>query len=555
MKTVFFTLLLFITYYTAVAQQGRTDSLKSVAKNALADSSKIDALLELAFLFKRGNYDSMYYYGDKARALSEKYQYKRRVSKSKLIMGLSAIRLGDLVNAKNFCKGALTIAEQNNLKDVEAEALNYIGLVYNYLGNYPTSLEYYQKALSIAGALNSKRIFADVQINIGGIYYNLKDYDNALEYWKKTLILFQEIDDQEAMGSCLNNIGLAYADKGQFEKALPYYFQSLKKFETGLGCGGVYATENIGQAYVKMGKSDSAIFYLSKALRLAELCKSTAVQIGALTGLAEVSKRPQNAERYLEKAYEIGVQSGMTRETAIAAKSLSDLYDKQGKTERAFTMFKTFQALQDSIYNRENAKAIGKLEAQYEFELEKNEQEAIQKIENLNKERILSQEKWIKNTFIVGFVLMVFVAAFTYRNFHRKRLSNIRYKTLNKEVEAQKSILISQADELKQLNNSLSELNMGLEEKIAERTRQLIDKYTELENKNAKLASYAFINAHKLRAPVATLLGLIMLFENKVVSNQERDEIVAKIKLCSVELNSIVKELRQILEEGSLQNE
>lgn len=96
---------------------------------------------------------------------------------------------------------------------------------------------------------------------------------------------------------------------------------------------------------------------------------------------------------------------------------------------------------------------------------------------------------------------------------------------------------------------------MGLEEKIAERTRQLIDKYTELENKNAKLANYAFINAHKLRAPVATLLGLIMLFENKVVSNQERDEIVAKIKLCSVELNSIVKELRQILEEGSLQNE
>lgn len=46
-----------------------------------------------------------------------------------------------------------------------------------------------------------------------------------------------------------------------------------------------------------------------------------------------------------------------------------------------------------------------------------------------------------------------------------------------------------------------------------------------------------------------------MIFENKAVSNQERDEIVGKIKLCSLELNSIVKELRQILEEGSLQSE
>jgi len=56
-----------------------------------------------------------------------------------------------------------------------------------------------------------------------------------------------------------------------------------------------------------------------------------------------------------------------------------------------------------------------------------------------------------------------------------------------------------------------------LETRIDDRTRELNDKNTELENKNTQLANYAFLNAHKLRAPVATLLGLVMLFDNKHV--------------------------------------
>ena len=125
---------------------------------------------------------------------------------------------------------------------------------------------------------------------------------------------------------------------------------------------------------------------------------------------------------------------------------------------------------------------------------------------------------------------------------------------LNKEINAQQSILISQAKELQGLNNSLNQLNRDLELKIAERTRELIDKNTELENKNAKLADYAFINAHKLRAPVATILGLVTLFENKQVENHERNEIVDKIRNCTEELNDIVREIRVTLEKEKSEN-
>ncbi len=43
----------------------------------------------------------------------------------------------------------------------------------------------------------------------------------------------------------------------------------------------------------------------------------------------------------------------------------------------------------------------------------------------------------------------------------------------------------------------------SLETKVTQRTSELEKKNEELKSKNNKLAEYAFINAHKLRAPVA----------------------------------------------------
>ena len=56
------------------------------------------------------------------------------------------------------------------------------------------------------------------------------------------------------------------------------------------------------------------------------------------------------------------------------------------------------------------------------------------------------------------------------------------------------------------------------------------------------------MNAHNLRAPVATLLGLIQLFESHQIEESERKEIVKKIKLCTVNLDKVIKEIMVVLE-------
>jgi signal transduction histidine kinase len=112
-------------------------------------------------------------------------------------------------------------------------------------------------------------------------------------------------------------------------------------------------------------------------------------------------------------------------------------------------------------------------------------------------------------------------------------------RLLNEEIKRQQQEILAQAEELKALNESLKDLNISLEEKVHERT-------SELEMKNKKLEEYTFVNAHKLRAPVATILGLIHLFDYK--ESIEIETIIKELKKTSLELDRAIKEIQVILE-------
>ncbi len=486
----------------------------------------------------------MFYFSKRAHELSLKLKYKKGEAKSNLIMGISQWKRGNLAAGLELCQAALTLASANNFKDTEADALSNIGLIHNYQGDYPTALEFYQKALSISGSIKDRAITAFIYNNIGGLYYNTKDYNLALENWKKSMALQEQVGDKLSAAACMSNIGMVYADKEDYKMSLQYYFRSLKIYGFKAVCARRYPLENIGVTYYKMRVYDSAEYYLNEALVGSKICNDPIIDMSLLTELADTYKATNQLEKALpclEKAFQYGMKSGFNRETGVTAKSLSELHEKLGHTKEAFAIFKIYNAIQDSLYNNENARAIGKLEAQHEFAIVKKEQEVAQRIENLEKERVLAKARWIRNTFIAGFIIMIFVALYAYRNFRRKKTSNLRLRLLNKEIKKQQK-------QLRELNKSLFELNNDLETRIDDRTRELNDKNTELENKNIQLANYAFLNAHKLRAPVATLLGLVMLFDNQNIENSERDEIVKKIRSCAADLNDIVREIRNTLE-------
>jgi signal transduction histidine kinase len=111
----------------------------------------------------------------------------------------------------------------------------------------------------------------------------------------------------------------------------------------------------------------------------------------------------------------------------------------------------------------------------------------------------------------------------------------------NEEISFQKNAIESQAEALLILNEELKDLNKSLEGRIDERTRQIIQQ-------NQRLAEYTFVNAHKLRAPIASILGLINLFQQ--ADAREQRVIIKHLKTCADQLDVTIRTINLNLEGG-----
>ncbi len=110
---------------------------------------------------------------------------------------------------------------------------------------------------------------------------------------------------------------------------------------------------------------------------------------------------------------------------------------------------------------------------------------------------------------------------------------------VNKQLNEKSEEVQTQAESLLKLNNALQNLNKNLETLVEERTAQVM-------KQNQRLTEYTFINAHKLRAPIASILGLINLLPT--ASAEEREQIYSYLKHCGEDLDSIIREIGRNLE-------
>jgi ligand-binding sensor domain-containing protein len=105
------------------------------------------------------------------------------------------------------------------------------------------------------------------------------------------------------------------------------------------------------------------------------------------------------------------------------------------------------------------------------------------------------------------------------------------------EIQAQNEEILAQAEEIQGINENLEMM-------VQQRTR-------ELEKKNKALEEYAFINAHELRAPVASILGLINLLAH-TESEEEAKAVTKRLKESAEKLNDVVRSITKAIERGDV---
>jgi len=126
---------------------------------------------------------------------------------------------------------------------------------------------------------------------------------------------------------------------------------------------------------------------------------------------------------------------------------------------------------------------------------------------------------------------------------------NIDLKNNLLKIEKQNELLVQQRreiesinDELKNSNEQIRSINLNLESRVKERTQNL-------EFQNRQLSEYAYINAHLLRGPLCSILGLVQLLDND--NSGDSDPLIFHLKKSSTELKEVVDKISKAIEKGT----
>jgi ligand-binding sensor domain-containing protein len=139
-------------------------------------------------------------------------------------------------------------------------------------------------------------------------------------------------------------------------------------------------------------------------------------------------------------------------------------------------------------------------------------------------------------------VFSIITAAFT---FYRVRIATIQKQKLKlkRKVRKRTQKIMKMNEEIKSQAKEITGINENLELLVKKRT-------AELERQNKALEEYAFINAHKVRGPVASILGLINLLSKHDLP-PESTEILEHLDRSAMNLDSIVHTVTKAIEQGS----
>lgn len=118
---------------------------------------------------------------------------------------------------------------------------------------------------------------------------------------------------------------------------------------------------------------------------------------------------------------------------------------------------------------------------------------------------------------------------------------NKHLMTVNKEVHDKNEELQAYGEELLASEEELKLINENLNMLVENRTQAV-------QKQNEKLLKHAFINAHKVRSPLARILGLVNLIKYEVKLEDNGQELVERLHVSTHELNDILKEVRVNLE-------
>ena len=491
---------------SASAQSNREiDSLEKVITQAIADTARVKALIQLGDLYAFKDFSKSVAFSNDAIALAEKIKNLKFKQQAARKLAVNYYYKGDYTNALKAESIGLQAAV--SLKDSANIALshNNIGNYYYELGEYDEAyyfLSYAYKVLKQTTRTKADSLTSTISLhNLGRVFKELGQYQIALKHLNASRQTSKLIGDEEGEPYSLHEIGDVKLRMGEYDSALYFLNLSVAEANRLLKRGGsVTLREDQSKTFSKIAKAylgkknyAKALAYYDSTLNLhtpadnkfgiaeAELGKATVYQQQGKTdeALAYTTKALAIAREIKARVLEISCY-----------RLLTTLWETKGDNKKALGYFKQFHALEDSLYSNEIQQKI--LRDQIGFETETlDDQIAALTVQEEDRLSRLKKSEFISNILVVVVALSAILLVTVYRSGQRRKQINL--------------LLLQHQEEMQKRSEELEQLN------------EVKDKFFS-------------IISHDLRSPINALAGIMDLLDKGAISAEELPIAIKELK-------------------------
>jgi signal transduction histidine kinase len=426
-----------------------------------------------------------------------------------------------------FAKNSLQLAEKLGLQKIRGNSLNIMGVALLIRSDYEDALEAHLEALKIRENLQDSTGMLESNLNIGNVYYRNGEMAKAAVMYNKALVYGLVIKNLRGQSLIYNNLGNYHMDrwttnqsKEDYDLASDYLQKSLKLKEELKDSRGSVNTLTLLAQLSQKNDRQKARGYLVRALSIADSNQDIESKIAVLNELANYYLEVKNyaqAKEYGLQAYQIAKDANSPFYISLAAEYLVNAALGQNDYQSAFEYLTIKKIADDSIFNDNRQRVREELLIQYETERKELENSRL-----TQEQQFLDLSLRRRNELLVGSGLLL--VAFGVLIWVQKR-NHFKLKRAHEELEKAHFLTQEQTAQIQIQANNLNEANLDLM-----KANQFRDKIFS-------------VISHDLRAPFSSLHSIIQLWDKKMLSEEELQEVMPMIARDTHSLSQMLNNL------------
>lgn len=427
-------LTLLILQNKVVAQS--VDSLVYMASQAIDPIEKVDYYNKIAKRYSYLNNDSVLIYAELAYKKSIAINYKHGELNALMEKCTYYLSIHDVKMAISLTNQAQILAEKLGNKETLAAIYLMQGDIFANVRIFDEAFTNYTYALDLYKNQQNQSKIIQTNTSLGILNALEGNYAKAIEIFHHSLAESDSISHPRLKLYILINMANAESDRGNAHEALRIYKEANHYYEAQLGEGKQqkdirFLTANlVNQAsiYQQLDKQDSALAILNKAALLADDLSNPFSKYRILQQKAEFYYRQQNYSQAIKYADQVAQKSNENEWIELSCKSalvLSNAYSKHADFEKAFSYYKVYNTLRDSITQKEKGNEFAELQLKYELE------------KNILQQKGVNQRKTLMLT--ASIIILLILSGFIFILFllHRTRTAKILLQQKNLILEQQ----------------------------------------------------------------------------------------------------------------------